>query len=238
MTRDRGVSEVVSFVLVFALVTTSVGLVSSLGYVTLSDLQSAQQADNGALAFEVLAADIDAIESGRAETQSADVGTSDGSLGVNPNETVVVTIDGQTWNASGSVFFHSDDARVSYESGAVVRQSEDDAVMIAPPDFTCRDGAAIVSLVDIETTDSSSISGSSVRVITRRQSSRLLYPSSRIPIGTVTVNVSVQGDSSDALARHFAGGDWVYDSGTETASCENVDRVVVRKTTISVEFRV
>ncbi|ELZ91412.1 hypothetical protein C440_13899 [Haloferax mucosum ATCC BAA-1512] len=233
MRSERGVSEVVSFVLVFALVTTSVGLVSTLGYATLSDLQSAEQADNGALAFEVLAADVDAIESGRAETQSADVGTSGGTFGVTPAETVTATVNGETWNASGTLFFRSTDTKLTYESGAVVRRSGDDGVILAPPDFTCRDDVAVVSLVSITSTSSSSISGDTVRVLTRRQSNDLLASTT-----DETVTVAPQGDTPDAWAQYFRDqNDWSYDTGTGEATC-TAEHVIVRETTITVDFRV
>lgn len=242
-TSDRGISEVVSFVLVFALVTTSVGLVTTVGYSTLSDLQSSQQAENGALAFEVLSADIDAIESGRADTQSADIGTSDGTLGVDLTTSVVVSVAGEEWNTTtGSLFFQTDETRLTYESGAVVRRSGDNTVMLAPPDFTCTDDTAIVSVVKVNSTSTSSLSGSTVRVVTRRVTTPtdgpLLYPMNRSPTSPATVDVTVQSDSTDAWESYFQdSGEWTYDAGTNTGSC-TADQIIVRKTTISVDFRV
>ena len=237
---DRGVSEVVSFVLVFSLVITSVGLVSTVGYSALSDIQASQEADNGALAFEVLAADVDAIESGRAQTQSADIGTSSGTLGTSASTAVSVAVAGRDWNVTtGSLFFRSQRTTVAYQSGAVVRQSGPSAVISAPPDITCTPGGvAVVSLVSINSTSSSSVSGTSVRVVTRQESSSLLYPTNRTPSSPVTVEVRVESEMQDAWARYFEESDgWTYDSATETASC-SAERVIVRQTNILVDFRV
>lgn len=172
--EDRAVSEVLSFVLVFGIIMTSVAVLSMTGFQAMEGYQEGEQLRNGEPAIDALADNFndvlryDAIEKRHGELSLREGTVTTGSGGTEIN----VSVDGEPIGTKsafstvenervelGTFNYEYDSETIAYEGGGVVRASESGSVMLEDPLLTCRDDTAIVSLVQIDA-DSRSIQSS------------------------------------------------------------------------------
>ena len=242
--RDRAVSDVVAFVLVFALVVTAVGLVTTIGFGSLQEVAQSEQAKSAEVAFDAVAETVADIERGTAPVRSSEVSLSDGSMSVVEGATVDVrvrhasesfsTTDYEYSRTTGGIEYRSEDTRFTYESGTVYRGGSAGSVRRASPSMTCEDGTAFVSLVQVQADGTSSVAGGSTTVVSRATNRSMLYSSARQP-NTQGVQVTVTSPGQEAWNEYFAdAAGWSGSSGTYTCSAE---RVFVRLTVVEVTFR-
>lgn len=180
-TTERAVSQVVSFVLVFSLVATTVGIVSVVGFDGLTDQRDSQRVENAERAFDVLADNVEDVYQDAAPSRATEVKLSDATLQM--GETTTVRADFPA-NASGPfetdlrpVVFNLEgrDSSIVYEAGAVIRVDDDDAVMIRDPPFRFDEGRTVLPVV--QTSGTGAVSGSTtVLVRTEEQSNSIVYP--------------------------------------------------------------
>ncbi|WP_306057605.1 DUF7289 family protein [Natronococcus wangiae] len=161
--EDRAVSEVLSFVLAFGIILTSVAVLSMTGFQAMDDYRESEQLRNGERAMEALADNFndvlryDAIEKRHGELSLREGTVTTGNEGTNItvefNESgneVEKTYDLGTFN------YEYDSETIAYEGGAVVRAGETGgSVVLGDPLLTCRDDTAIVSLVRVDADDRS-----------------------------------------------------------------------------------
>jgi len=253
---DRGVSDMIAFVIVFSLIITSVGITYTFGYTTLSDYQEGEQKRNAERAFVALSNSVGEIESGRIEARAGELRLAGGTVSVE-NDTVL-TVSSPGWNLSNgtearlanqptrSFVYEYEGTTVEYENGAVFRQDGDGRhIMLAEPEYQCGDSYASVSIVQLLPSDGALSSDGTVQVLAQQESSVLLYPVNRTGSNDATVDhvtVTVQSDKAEAWEDYF-GDDWaVTGTGDErTFTCDDpggtgeID-LYVRKTRISIDY--
>ncbi|WP_135819976.1 DUF7289 family protein [Halostella litorea] len=254
---DRGVSDMIAFVIVFSLIITSVGITYTFGYSTLTDYQENEQKRNAERAFVALSDNIGDIESTHVEARSGELRLSGGTLSVE-NETDV-TVHSPTWNLSngsknsltnrsvGSFVYEYEGTQISYENGAVFRQDGDGrAIMLSEPEYRCGESYAMVSVVEVQTSGGAlSADGTAQIRAESGKSSGLRYPENRTGTknnATVeNVSVTVESDKPEAWSDYFED-DWdVSGTGNErTFTCEpdsgdTID-VYVRVTIINIDY--
>jgi FlaG/FlaF family flagellin (archaellin) len=241
---DRAVSDVVAFVLVFALVITAVGLVTTVGFGSLQDVAQSEQAKSAEIAFDAVAETVAELERGTAPVRSSEVSLSDGSMSVVEGATVDVrvrnssesfgTTDYDYSRTTGGIEYRSADARFTYESGTVYRGGSAGSVLRSSPSMTCTGGTAVVSLVDLRVDGSAAVGSGSTTVVSRATNRSVLYSSAR-HADTEAVRVTVASSGQEAWNEHFASAaGWTGSGGTYTCSAE---RVFVRLTVVEVQFR-
>jgi FlaG/FlaF family flagellin (archaellin) len=244
---DRAVSDVVAFVLVFALVITAVGLVTTVGFGSLQDVTRSEQAKSAEIAFDAVAETVTGLERGTAPVRSSEVSLSDGSMSVVEGATIEVRVDPDDSDSlsfgsssydytytTGGIEYRSADTRFTYESGTVYRGGADGSVLRASPSMTCEGDTAVVSLVDVRADGSGGVAGGSTTVVSRATNRSVLYSGARHP-DTQGVQVAVTSQGQEAWNEHFAeSAGWTGSSGTYTCSAE---RVFVRLTVVEVRFR-
>lgn len=241
---DRAVSDVVAFVLVFALVITAVGLVTTIGFGSLQEVAQGEQAKSAEIAFDAVAETVADLERGTAPVRSSEVSLSDGSMSVVEGATVDVrvrnssesfgTTDYDYSMTTGGIEYRSEASRFTYESGTVYRGGSAGSVRRESPSMTCEDGTAVVSLVQIQADGTSSVAGGSTTVVSRATNQSMLYSSARKP-NTQGVQVTITSPGQEAWNEYFAdAAGWSGSSGTYTCTA---DRVFVRLTVIEVQFR-
>jgi hypothetical protein len=93
MMDDRGVSEVIGFVLVFSLITMTIAIVSVTGIGGLQDAQQAEQVNNVERAFDVLDDNFDEIQRQQAPNRTTELKLVDGSIGLGEEIEITVRID-------------------------------------------------------------------------------------------------------------------------------------------------
>jgi hypothetical protein len=185
--RDRAVSDLVGFVLVFSLITMTVGVVYVAGFTGLEDARDAERVNNAERAFDVLAHNVEDSDRSGAPGRSTEIKLSEAEIGFGNRTNVSVTLrrdtndngtyddNTTTYERSSPIVYEAAGTRIVYENGAVIREQGDGAVMRRDPSivFRERDGerSTVLSIVDLNQRSGGQVAGSTtVLVRTRLQS--------------------------------------------------------------------
>lgn len=140
----RGVSEVIGFVLVFSLVVASVGVVFTAGLGGLQDARDTERVNNAERAFDVLAENHRDVLDGT-PSRSTQIRLSGADMRASDEVEFAIHDGGGNTTASWrvtSIVFAVDDESIRFVNGAVIRESDDGAVMVQdPPGFVGSDRA-------------------------------------------------------------------------------------------------
>lgn len=151
--RDRGVSEVISFVLVFSLIALTVGVVYVGGVGNLEGARDAEQLRNAERAFDVLDDNVDDIVQGDAPNRGTEIKLSEAQLTFGSVTTLNVTTEA---NASDEpyvanlrpIVYQSDGPTdIVYEAGAIVRSDRSGAIMLEEPPVSLDDDLTLLQFV-------------------------------------------------------------------------------------------
>jgi len=166
--QDRGVSDVLAFVLIFSVVIASGSLVATAGLDQLTDLRDYEQVQSSERAMEMAAADLNKLVEGGPITE-LDFALNGGTIGVEESS-IELNVTGAGVDTSGindtyqinslehRVSRGNRDITLAYESGAVVRS--DGATFEYEPRWHTDDGTVIVTLVSLrEGTSSINLGG-------------------------------------------------------------------------------
>jgi hypothetical protein len=246
-TGDRGVSDVVAFVLTFTLIIGSVSIVYAFGMVTLDDIRATEQMNSADRSMQELGDLLNAIHRETAPSRTTELGLGGGQLTLRES-TVDVTV---TDEGSGTTLYaetldlralsrESDrvDTVIAYEGGAVFRRTGlGVSVLRNEPVVRCTDSVAVVSLVQLRGQAAVGAEGS-VGIRAVREHSGLAFPnaSSQAATSATNVTVDVQGSRNEAGWRQFFeqdDNDWAGEDGRYY--CDGVDTVYVRTSTINVQ---
>lgn len=243
---SRGVSEVLGYVFVFAIVISSVGLLYISGVGTVSEVRDAEQINNADRAFIALSANFDDIHRGRAPRRAGEVRLGGGTLRVDESSGVAVDIvaDGDVVEADigeGALVYQLDGRAIRYESSAVFNSERSGSVIRDEPAFRCDATQTIVSTISIETAGNVSTvqKEGTVLVVAEKRSSTLVYPGGAASVdqsGTKTVRLTPSSPVSDAWGRYLVANGWT-ETGDETGIYEcTSERVHVRDVTLTIKI--
>ncbi|MBB6646391.1 DUF7289 family protein [Halobellus ruber] len=251
---ERGVSETISFVLVFALVIASVSTVYAVGVPELEATRDAERVENAQRAFDVLADNLDDLLEG-APSRGTEVKLAEATLRSADDARMNVTVDPdgapqQSWEASLSPLVYDVQAggQVRLSNGAVLRDSaRGTASVVRGPPLVVDDDRVLITMIKQEHVGSAAVGGDrTIRVRMAASRPRRFYDNETTGFDTVRVNVTTP--YTDAWARHYES---VGFSCTEVdvpgpntpgrVSCtvddvSDVDRVTVVWLRVSTEF--
>lgn len=245
---ERGVSDVLAFIIVFSIIITSVALVYGTGFSSLDDVREGEQKANAERAMEALALSMNDIVAGETPRRGGSLNLGGGLLQVDESPTVSVTVEDSTdtdvysySNDTGTFAYTVGTTTVAYENGGVFRSDRDASVNVRRASMTCTDDRAIVSLVLVRTDSGAIDSEGDVEITMAKQNSTVLY---RDVNGANENDVTVEIDDTQFAVgwESYLNGASEYkwsatQSGdTVTADCEDTDRVIVRVTVIDVTF--
>lgn len=252
--RDRAVSDVIGFVLVFSLITMTVGAVYATGFSGLEDARDAERVNNAERAFDVLAHNVEDSDRSGAPGRSTEIKLADASIDFGDRTNVSVTVDGTTtYEQFSPIVYEADGTRIVYENGAVIREESDGAVMRREPSmaFRERDGerSTVLSIVNLNRRGGGQVAGSTtVLVRTRLQSgpgarTTLLSTPRTFDSGkTVTLNVTTTEKRAVVWERYVEdNANWASDpcsqkdvaTGTAVVCTFETDHLLVRMTHIN-----
>lgn len=148
--NSRGVSEVVGFVLVFSLVTASVGFIYVDGFAVLEDRQDAERVNNAERALDVLADNIKDVSRRRAPSRATEIKLTEARLAFGNETTMNLTIDGVSYQAELTPLVYSGgtNTRITYEGGAVVRSDGNAAILKREPTLLFDQNRTFVTFVE------------------------------------------------------------------------------------------
>ncbi|MFD1564740.1 hypothetical protein ACFR99_14455 [Haloarchaeobius amylolyticus] len=235
---ERGVSDVLAFVLVFAMILGSVVLMSTVGLQAMNDYQEFEQSQNTERAMTSLAANFDDVLRYDGVTErygelSLRGGTiRSGSSGTNVTINISGTSNPDHEVNLGTFAYESESGVIAYEGGGLVRKSGDgNSIVLKEPTLTCNnessdsEDTALISLVEVNPGQNRSIQsdGTLGVTITEDERSREIHS---INDGTVTVSSETEyNEAWDDIGND--GDDW---------RCEGVDRVAVTVVTVDIEY--
>lgn len=190
-TDDRGVTELVSYVLIFSLVIATIGTVTVLGMSTLMDRQQAEQLNNVERSFDVLADNLRDIQRHGDRSRSTEMRVLDGELRIGDPISITVgtftesdgEFDAFTANnrtiTTRTVVYQVDDRKVVYEAGLVYQESTDSSWVVREPPIVSTDDAVTIPLLQM-------VRGGGEQRITESSSARVVA-STTSPSRTTTL---------------------------------------------------
>jgi len=210
---DRAVSDVLSFVLVFSLITASVGLVTVVGLGSLQDARNAERIDNGERAFEVLADNHRDIVHGGAPSRATEIKLAETRLSLaDPTDTNTTLSDGTVVASTESrpiTLGTSSDGTgltrgVVYELGAVFRVDRGGAAMRRAPPFQFDENRTVIHYVTLESrTGGAQRQSGSTTVLVRSVRGTTTVVSHTRPSNDVTITVETGPRRAEAWKRYF-----------------------------------
>jgi hypothetical protein len=173
---DRGVTEVLGFVLVFALVLSTVSLVFVTGIGGVEDARDAERVNNAERAFDVLEDNFGDVYRRGAPSRKTEIKLADASLALTEPTSFSVTVN-DVEDASGNdlvfgatsrpIVFTAEarpGTKVVYEAGAVLRSDRGAAIMLDDPPFALSEERTVLQYVALSG-EAGSIGGSSTVLV-------------------------------------------------------------------------
>ena len=158
---DRAVSDVVGYVLIFSLITISVGVITVGGFSTLEDRQDAERINNAERAFDVFAGNMEDVYRDGAPSRATEMRLSGGTLRY--GEPINITIeDSNNRNITASprpLIYRDTGTEIVYVAGAIIRSDDGNSVMLRDPPFRANTTVGSFPLiVTFRTTGSTTLS--------------------------------------------------------------------------------
>lgn len=178
--RNRGQTETLGFVLVFAIITASIGIVYASGFAGLNEAREFEQVNNAERAFEVFADNIEDISHRNAPSRSTEIKLAGAELRIaEPIEMEVNDPDGG-FNASYElrpVIYDPDtDTEIVYAQGAVIRTQGEAGVVVKEGTFIIGENRTIIPILQTRLVGNGGVSGSRTVLIRADQSqTRLIH---------------------------------------------------------------
>ncbi len=206
--NDRAVSDVVGYVLVFSLIIATVGVVTTVGFSTLDDRQSAERIGNIERAFDVFATNVEEIYREGAPSRATEMRLAGGEIYHGDSISITIAVqdeEGTNVTVTPRPFVYADgETEIVYVAGSVIRSEPSSAVMLREPPFYMGAETAMFPLVDtFRTTGPETVSTSgTVRITSTARPMNTTVPSAFSEPGQ-TYTISVESPRSDAWARYF-----------------------------------
>lgn len=246
MNRDRGVSDLLGFALVFGIVVLSIALIYTGGTAALDDLQHGHAMTNADRAFDVLADNVDDIHRHGAPARSTELTFASGEMRAAEGDPIEVNVTVTAANGTEvanetfvatPVTYSSRETAFHYVGGAVVRTDRGSSVVVRDPPFRFGADRTVLSFVSTTAEGSRTFGGTgTIRVGT-------IDRGSSVPVDvalddSVTVSIAITSPRYRAWDAYLdrAGLDRVsIDADAETVTFSHeTDAVALRRTIVSV----
>lgn len=236
--RSRAVSDTLGFVLVFALMLSSITLVGTLGFSQLGEIREDEQLRSAERAFEVIDDRYAAATSGRSPVSSSSLDLRRGSLAVETGSSVTVTVDGDPPMTipTNALVYRAEGETFVYETGATFRVTDVGSIVVSEPSLRCSGDTAVVALVTLQPEGPTRQGGGTVEVVSRQNRTSLHYPTDRSAAATTEVTLDVNSPYAAGWERTLDDADgWTDPEGDGTYTC-SASSVFVRQTVFRVRF--
>ena len=252
MGDNRGVSDLVGFVLTVGIILTGVGIVATVGVDQVERIQGTQDVENAERAVTVLAGNVEQLQESRATVLTSELAVHNGRLaigaGAGPSN---LTIDVSGTDVTlgerpmRTISYRTGDTRIVYEGGTVIRDNANgESIAVREPPFTCSSNRAVISFVEIHEEDTGQgYSGATASITTRTNESRILFPRNRSgedSLGESTgVTLTVNSDHEAAWSETLRGAGWELTGTPGEYECTGESTntpVFVRKTIVDISI--
>lgn len=171
--RDRALSEVVGYILIFSLIFLTVGFVSLNGLPTLDSAKQSEQTKNAERAFDILENNLAEIYGQGAPSRATEISAETGAVELREPVVMNVSLTENTPDENVTfarseinpiVFTGLGDTEYVYAGGAVFRQVSDESVMLQEPPIDFGDERGFITVVRTFGDDDLSAGGATVLV--------------------------------------------------------------------------
>lgn len=230
---DRGQTEVLGFVMVFAIIVSTIGLVFAGGYSGLADMRDVERVNNAQRAFEVLADNAEDITFRNAPSRATEIKLFEATLSIADPIEVEVNVTGSsgfntTYEVRPVVFDADTGTEIVFAQGAVIRQQGDDGVVIHESTLQLNDSRSVVPIIQTRLDGDDRVSGSTSVLIRMEWADTTVDYSDVSGSRTVWLNLTTPRsatwrqyleDRPDVETCHIT---------TDTVSCRfNTDRIYI-----------
>lgn len=246
---ERGVSDVVGYILVFALITASIGTVFAAGLGGLDDRRHAEQVNNVERAFDVLHDNLGDIHRNDAPSRATELRLAGGTLSFADSVSVQAGVyengswvdPANTTNATiRPIRYESGSTSYVLEGGALFRIDRGGETVVRPP--TMVHGPNRTSLVFLSTRAASqgAIGGqATARIVAERAYRSHVRTLNASADANTTVRIEITTPHTAAWKRYFEETDGFVnpevENGTVAVEVET-DEVLIQRTPINVRF--
>ena len=245
LSADRGVSETVGFVLVFALIATTIAITFTVGLGGLEDAQLAERDNNVERAFDVLHDNFNDLSRDGVPSRATELRLGGGELSFDDESGFRLNgtgFESQVIEGGSLTYRGAGDTRIVYENGAVFRMDGDNGVMIKEPDLLVGD-TVVYSLYGLDG-PLKPVSGDRTVLVVGERTEREVAADDQTAAENVTLDInSTQATVweryySDLAAEHEQVNVTTNGSAdlTVTFVADRYDRFVVHRTATRVEF--
>jgi hypothetical protein len=205
--RERGQSDVLGYVFVFAIVVAATGLALTAGLSGLQDARDIERANDAERAFEMLQDDIEDVIGRGVPTRSTGITVADASLGFGGPVTITVSEADGGFTSSRDiepiVYEANAGVEIAYAAGAVIRRQDGGGIVTHTPGFVLSAERTVIPIVQTRPTGSASIGGdATVLVRTTAVRRQVVYASAD---ESVTLWLNLTTPRADAWHDHLGG---------------------------------
>jgi hypothetical protein len=183
---DRAVSEVISYVLVFGLIVSAVGIISVSGLSTLQDVRNDEQIANAERAFDIMSDNIEDIHRRGAPSRATEISLGEAELATGSNMTMRIEVDDTddgSFNVDDSyernirpiIYRGEEERELVYEAGAVFRTNRDGGIIVEEPPLLIDEQRVQIPIIGLNRPQAQSLGGSTVLVRTQLQDRSVEY---------------------------------------------------------------
>ena len=243
---ERGVSDVVGYILVFSLITITIGTVFAVGITGVEDRREAERVANVERAFDVFDDNLRDVQRYGDPNRATEIRLAGGTLSIAEETRFALAntsdpdeLDNRTlaeWR-SRTVAYEDEDTTIAYEAGALVRGDGEGSVMLSAPRFVAVDGRTTVPIVGLVGDGTEErVTGDGTVQITATEDANADSETVRFDAASgETLYLWIETDHPDAWARHFDRADGFADAtpagadGVAVAELRHDDEVYVRE---------
>ncbi|MFC7324024.1 hypothetical protein ACFQMF_05435 [Halorubrum rutilum] len=248
---DRGVSDVVGYILVFSLITITIGTVFAVGITGVEDRREAERVANVERAFDVFDDNLRDVQRYGDPSRATEIRLAGGTLATSGETRFVLnrTTGGgdnvtlAEWQA-GSLTYRDGDTVIAYDAGALVRSDGDGSVMLSDPRFVAAYDRTTIPIVDLVPEEAdASVTGEGTVQITTVDQLDTGSETSRFDAAGETLHLRVESAHAGAWRRYFQRTDGFEEvtpagaDGVAVARIVNDDQVYVQHLTRIVSLR-
>ncbi len=240
---NRAQTETLGFVLIFALITATIGIVYATGFTSLNDVREGEQVNNAQRAFEVLADNIEDITHRGAPSRSTEIRLAEAELRIaEAIELEVNDPDGSlnsTFQIRPIIYDADVGTEIVYTQGAVIRSQQSGGVVIREKSFVIGANRTAIPVIETRLQGHKSVSGSTTVLLRAEHSQTKLVYVNTSASNKIWFNMTTP--RADSWREHFL--DTYEDVSCEpvsgnTAACSvTTDRiyVIVHQIDIAIE---
>lgn len=209
MTDNRAATEVLGFILAFAIITAAIGIVYTSGFGGLQDVRDDEQLKNVERAFDVLSANIEEVRRFGTPSRSTEIRLRNGRLVLSNLTRIRVEVPAANFDMNVSMrpvsyISNDEDTIITYEGGAVFRASEGQAVMLSEPGWMLEENRLIVpGVVTYQREGPSSLSTAGTALLVAQSFDRVVSRHKSNAPFEVNITVNTTAARAGAWERYF-----------------------------------